>query len=256
MGTRSTISKVYPDGTVKSIYCHWDGYVSNNGVILQEHYQDETKIDQLLALGSISSLGRDIGTKHSFESPEPGYTVAYHRDRGEGLTVTATASYLEWLRDTDHHEEYNYVRKGGEWFVFEDPQFVTPLRDAIEADPSVPDEVKEKFKQVPAKKPVKVPTKVKKKRKPRSVVLIGRQWFRKTAGNSYQTVQIIVDGKIVHKTDRSGGYGGQYAHDGLVWLDSSGYIKRLPNESAWQFEDRTGIEICCVLIHVASEKEL
>ena len=98
--------------------------------------------------------------------------------------------------------------------------------------------------------------KVKKKRKPRSVVLIGRQWFRKSAGNSYQTCQIIVDGETVHKTERGNGYDSQYTHEGLKWLRDNGYIDLQEHEAVWQFEERTDIKVCSVLIHVASEKEL
>ena len=36
MGTRSTIALEYADGTVEQVYCHWDGYVSHNGLILSE----------------------------------------------------------------------------------------------------------------------------------------------------------------------------------------------------------------------------
>ena len=44
MGTRSTIGLEYPDGTVRGIYCHWDGYPDNNGKILVEHYTTPEKI--------------------------------------------------------------------------------------------------------------------------------------------------------------------------------------------------------------------
>ena len=37
MGTRSRIGVMHGD-VVKSVYCHWDGYLEHNGVILQEHY--------------------------------------------------------------------------------------------------------------------------------------------------------------------------------------------------------------------------
>jgi len=59
MSTRSTISKVNQDGTITSIYCHWDGYYSNNGKLLLENYNDEKKIDELLSLGSLSSLEKN-----------------------------------------------------------------------------------------------------------------------------------------------------------------------------------------------------
>ena len=68
MATRSTIALEYADGTVDQIYCHWDGYLENNGKILVEHYMDPFKVQQLMALGDISSLGPNIGEKHSFDT--------------------------------------------------------------------------------------------------------------------------------------------------------------------------------------------
>ena len=55
MGTRSRIGVMHGD-KVKSVYCHWDGYPEYNGVVLKENYQTQEKVEQLIALGSISSL--------------------------------------------------------------------------------------------------------------------------------------------------------------------------------------------------------
>ena len=67
MATRSRIGILNDDGTVDSIYCHWDGYLSHNGKILFEHYTDPAVVQELIALGDISSLGIDIGEKHPFD---------------------------------------------------------------------------------------------------------------------------------------------------------------------------------------------
>jgi hypothetical protein len=106
MSTNSTISLLEPDGSVKSIYCHWDGYPSHNGKMLYEHYNSEALARKLIALGNISSLYEscDLVEGHTFDNPIEGYTVAYHRDRGEDLDIwTAPAlNELEW-------ESYNYL---------------------------------------------------------------------------------------------------------------------------------------------------
>jgi len=109
MATRSRIAIENEDGTVKSIYCHFDGYVGNNGKILFNHY-DKEKLEKLIELGDISSLG---------ESTED--TAAYHRDRGEDLHTT---SYLNveglFENGSDSGEEYIYcLTKEGVW-VFKD----------------------------------------------------------------------------------------------------------------------------------------
>ena len=57
MSTRSSIAIKHEDGSIDAIYCHNDGYLTNNGVILYKNYQDPAKVQQLINLGSISSLG-------------------------------------------------------------------------------------------------------------------------------------------------------------------------------------------------------
>lgn len=88
MATRSTIHK-YDGKTLTSIYCHWDGYPSNNGKILLEHYKEENKIDELLSLGDLSILGEKVSTTkpHTFDNPQNDVCVFYGRDRGETGTV-------------------------------------------------------------------------------------------------------------------------------------------------------------------------
>jgi len=60
MGTRSTIAIRNTDGTFEAIYCHWDGYLSHNGRILEENYTTEEKVRELIALGDISSQGKKL----------------------------------------------------------------------------------------------------------------------------------------------------------------------------------------------------
>ena len=55
MATRSRIAIENQDGTVTSIYCHFDGYLSGVGKILKEYYTTQTKVEALINLGFISS---------------------------------------------------------------------------------------------------------------------------------------------------------------------------------------------------------
>jgi len=119
MATRSRIAIENQDGTVKSVYCHWDGYPSNNGKILQENYQDLDKVEKLIKLGQISYIAEEVeapeGAPHSFESPMGGVTVAYHRDRGEDYIQPKEHQSLSGFVKSDV-EEYGYVfTKEGEW---------------------------------------------------------------------------------------------------------------------------------------------
>lgn len=118
MGTRSTIAIRNDNGTVTSIYCHWDGYLSHNGNILYQFYRDVAKVRELMALGNISSLGREIGTQHAFDTRPEGETTAYGRDRGEDNQEAKLYGSWNELIDNDG-EEYNYIfePKDNAWYV-------------------------------------------------------------------------------------------------------------------------------------------
>lgn len=121
MGTRSRIATETANGSVYSIYCHWDGYPKGVGATLQEHYQDDEKIRALIDLGSLSSLDASIEAPagHAFESGVDGHTVAYGRDRGEtgNEAVVHDTRALFFAHCQDGWEEYAYLRVGTEWWV-------------------------------------------------------------------------------------------------------------------------------------------
>ena len=114
MGTRSRIGVMHGD-KLKSVYCHWDGYLSNNGKILQAHY-DSAKANHLVSLGDLSSLGTTIGEKHDFDVRTDCCTF-YGRDREEtGVDFTVDQSYAEFL-SKDYDYEYYYIMNDGVWYV-------------------------------------------------------------------------------------------------------------------------------------------
>lgn len=125
MSTRSMIGKVY-DGKVKAIYCHWDGYPSYTGNMLETYYNNDEIIDELIGLGSLSYIAPRIkpneGEEHSFECPAKDVTVAYHRDRGEDIQVYEYDSidkFLYEIYDTTSWIEYLYLWNNGAWAVYE-----------------------------------------------------------------------------------------------------------------------------------------
>ena len=136
MGTRSTIALEFADGTVEQVYCHWDGYLEHNGKILAEHYSDPFKLRDLIDLGGLSSLRRDIGEKHAFSQFDlpkeeveafikrtENMCTFYARDRGEKLIVHKFVDFQDYLA---HHsyEEYEYIlRRDGNWYVKQDNEF-------------------------------------------------------------------------------------------------------------------------------------
>ena len=129
MGTRSFIGVMHGD-VCKVVYCHWDGYLSHNGRILQEHY-DSAKANHLVALGDISSLKKDIGEKHEFDgydrTPEEqervkNMTTFYGRDRGElGCEFRSIMNFKSLLELFDNTgAEFCYIMKDGVWYMFDD----------------------------------------------------------------------------------------------------------------------------------------
>ena len=117
MSTRSFICKKTKSGW-KCIYSHWDGYPDGVGKTLKKHYTNPTKVDRLIKLGSISVLGEDIGTKHSFEDrTNEKVTTAYGRDRGEkgqGSTNYITKQDAKSGAKSSW-AEYIYFFENGKW---------------------------------------------------------------------------------------------------------------------------------------------
>ena len=114
MSTRSTISIQTPKGNIRSIYCHYDGYLSHVGALLHTYYNTDEKVNALIDLGSLSSLCEkltpDPTSPHSFDAPQEDVTIAYHRDRGEELHIDRPVS----IHSIDS-QEYNYIFKDGAW---------------------------------------------------------------------------------------------------------------------------------------------
>jgi len=110
MATRSIIAKLDDKG-VQAIYCHNDGYLSNNGKILDQYYTHEVHVNQLLAEGDISSLRDTIED-----------TTFYARDRGESnkeaTTLKDESALLEFAFESCDAEVV-YMFAYGAWYVYD-----------------------------------------------------------------------------------------------------------------------------------------
>jgi len=110
MGTRSIIGLKNLDGTYETVYCHWDGYPSHNGLILAKNYTTEALVRDLISFGDMSSLkasARPKGASHTYDSPEPDVTIYYHRDLGESWENTKPKILA--TNEDPHQEEYCYI---------------------------------------------------------------------------------------------------------------------------------------------------
>ena len=118
MATRSNIAYKTPEGKIRSVYCHWDGYPAHNGEMLVRYYQEARKIAQLVELGSLSLLAPNVfpvGEGHSFDKAQDDVCVFYGRDRGE--TGVETREYDDIPSWIDDMEEYAYLWNGRVWLV-------------------------------------------------------------------------------------------------------------------------------------------
>ena len=125
MSTRSGVGLLMPDGTIKAIYVHWDGYVSGGvGETLASHYTERAKIEKLIALGDLSSLGAEVDPDpafpHNWKHPQKNVTVAYHRDRNDPLEpaidVKDKESFPEVVASC-YGADYAYLFEDGCWLV-------------------------------------------------------------------------------------------------------------------------------------------
>ena len=142
MGTRSMIGIENPNTkVVKAIYCHWDGYLEHNGAILNEHYVSSPKVNNLIALGDLSSLRAEIGEKHAFSQFDlpkdeveafklltENMCTFYGRDRGETAPYKRFDTAKEAVTHYDHcGAEYFYLfrydedQQAGKWFYKKGP---------------------------------------------------------------------------------------------------------------------------------------
>jgi len=105
MSTRSRIAIENQDGTVTSIYCHFDGYLSGVGKLLKEYYTTQPKVQALIELGAISSLDMT-----------PTSTAAYARDRGEDFNQSTDKDIETFFNE--NYQKYSYLfTKDNHWLV-------------------------------------------------------------------------------------------------------------------------------------------
>lgn len=138
MSTNANIAKLNEDGTVKSIYVHWDGYPTHTGKKLIENYETAEKLETLLAIGDLSQIeaSPDCPEGHTYETSVDGYCVAYGRDRGEdGADAVISESVKEYNSD-QAHQEFNYLFVDGTWFLNDNGELeeLTPLRATYDHD--------------------------------------------------------------------------------------------------------------------------
>ena len=105
MSTRSNIAIENRNGSITSLYCHYDGYLSNNGKILAEHYSDPNKVRELFRGNGFRSLTTDPKDLDRYEGADD--RIEYNNefnfiDCNDPLFI-----------------EYVYLYKNDTWYVSE-----------------------------------------------------------------------------------------------------------------------------------------
>ena len=122
MSTRSAIGYMRNDGTVRAIYCHWDGYLKGVGKTLIENY-DSIGVEDLLDHGNISELAETIKD-----------TRFYDRDRGEDPVEAREFKSEYEMVDWFSWSEYFYILKDDKWYVSEHCAEFLPLDERLKAE--------------------------------------------------------------------------------------------------------------------------
>jgi hypothetical protein len=128
MATRGRIGVELADGSILSIYSHYDNYPEFVGLKLVEHFNTKEKVQELIDLGDISCLWTNAGWNNE-TLPEVGPLP--YSTRGEDCPPRLDANKYDYLADG---EEYAYIYTlNGEWVCYNMHQFDdTKLPEVVE----------------------------------------------------------------------------------------------------------------------------
>jgi len=115
MSTNSRIGMLKEDGSVVSIYCHWDGYLEHVGDTLRQYYNYRYKVEELIALGALSSLRKDIKE-----------IISYHKWKGEPIESDMFISKEQYVKEyiNDIFIEYIYLFMKGDWYHYSNKKWI------------------------------------------------------------------------------------------------------------------------------------
>jgi len=119
MSTRGRVGLELADGSILSIYSHYDNYPEWAGRILRTHYNTREKVEALVDGGDVSCLWTDDGFYTSEGKTQRGYYGPLHySERGEDCPPRLDADLCEYLLP-ENGEEYHYLFRNGEWVCYD-----------------------------------------------------------------------------------------------------------------------------------------
>ena len=118
MGTRSRIGLELSDGSILSVYHHWDGYPSWLGRILNTHYNAKSLAEELIDGGDMSVCWTDERWDDS--GVKGVYGPQYYSQRGDDCPPRLDKDMDEFFANG---EEYSYIFRNGNWYAYDMHQF-------------------------------------------------------------------------------------------------------------------------------------
>jgi hypothetical protein len=132
MSTRSRVGLELADGSILSIYSHYDGYPEWAGRILRTHYNTREKVEELVDGGDVSCLWTDDGFYTSEGKTKRGsYGPQYYSQRGQDCPPRLDADLAEYLLP-GIGEEYHYIFRNGEWVCYNMHEYSNKLPEVVE----------------------------------------------------------------------------------------------------------------------------
>ena len=117
MSTRSEIAIQIKDSEeIKSIYCHSDGYIEHNGIILNENYNSYDLALSIINENDCSSLSETIKESRF-----------YNTWRNEGTKYKTFSNEYSFMQtfNGDLWIEYLYLFKDNEWLISQNKSIET-----------------------------------------------------------------------------------------------------------------------------------
>ena len=126
MATRGRIGVQLADGSILSIYSHWDNYPSFAGVKLVEHFNSYEKAAELIDGGDISCLWTNSGWNNE-TLPTTG--PQYYSSRGDVTEPRLDETLDEYL---GNGEQYAYLFANGEWICYDTCDWHDTFKQKVE----------------------------------------------------------------------------------------------------------------------------
>ena len=130
MATRARIGLQLEDGSILSVYHHWDGYPEWLGKTLRQHFDTRDKVSELIDGGDMSSCRTNLGFNNESRETAP----LYYSERGEDCPPKLIATFDKYVVEDSAGEEYNYVFVNDEWKCYK-------LRGVMEGEPTYTEQV-------------------------------------------------------------------------------------------------------------------